>query len=238
MKKILLIAIFFVSAFFMWAACPYSDDGRNLKCINQHGEYFCTEGKDTSAYSFRFSENPYHHDVNVFFDLELSYKMFQYEQLGDRQKELYNKTEHPVRFSKRFYDEMLEEFAMCLKNASCEITLDSLKEIDLNLADLGDCSVDIMNNYLKICPQKPTPGYYQCQFYKDVCQAICQTDLKSRLDSILKDYHIQVDSFIFDDEYHENISKKKFLRKNKVKSQNVPSELINGFCTVKCRLIK
>lgn len=194
-----------------------------------HIGYYCEKAGELSACSFGFNKYENHLSASFFTaDMKREYAQHPTRLLKGKKK---------IRkvFPLRSYREILEEFALCMQEASNDFQISLLDEIIIDISDLGDCSVDINNYFQSIKPSIVPNDYYLCQFYHDVAKAIGMSGLKEDLNNVLKSYNVKVDTIVFDDEYYLFMDKDLFLYYNVVSRQQIPDRIISGSMICKCK---
>jgi len=195
-----------------------------------HIGYYCEKAGELSSCSFSFNENEYNGFLTVHIytvDMERKYTQHPTGRLKGRKK---IKKTLPL----RKYDDIIEEFGLCMQKASMDFQIGSLDEIIIEISDLGDCSVDINNYYQSIRPPIVPNDYYLGPFYHDVAKAISMSGLKKDLNNVLKSYNVKIETIEFSDEYHIFMDKDLFLYYNVVNRHQVPDKIISGLMTCKC----
>ena len=118
-------------------------------------------------------------------------------------------------------------------SASHIYNIKSLKEITLDVSDMGDYSVKITNEFKKISPQKTTKEYW-LNIKRNIEKSVINSGFKECLESILKKYNIKIDTIVCDEEHFYFINKKEFLKRNIVDKELAPEEILCGLIDLKC----
>lgn len=201
-------------------------------------EFYCSNNRSTSSYSFVIAgdfKSP--KDIRMHIVQSTTKKFYDLFELNEEEQLKYfgrlKKGKLKEIYKKRTFDEILEEFEICLDSASHIYNIKSLKEITLDVSDMGDYSVKITNEFKKISPQKTTKEYW-LNIKRNIEKSVINSGFKECLESILKKYNIKIDTIVCDEEHFYFINKKEFLKRNIVDKELAPEEILCGLIDLKC----
>ena len=193
-KKMISIAIIIVilCSIFLIIAINKSD---NKRCVCEAysfaglfptQEYFMVENKDTSAYSFIFTEI----NSNALLEIDYSpfYKQFLENNISKDTTLLANiKEETIVRYYSLDYSGLLKEFDKCLFTYSQKNDISRLKSICFRLCDFEEIAIKATNAFLLVKNN-------QIPKHKDIDEALKKTTLTQDLNNLLIKYNLNVKS--------------------------------------------